>query len=117
MGILVEAYHKFFVAEGRVYVIVLPLAGTAVEVRQVIGGSQGAQSVNEVVREALDKLLEKYQVVHICGKEKMDNLMLSVPGYKQFEYIKGELKDVFARGTYVGVPARRMVHEQNLNFG
>lgn len=67
----------------------------------VIGGSQGAQSVNEVVREALDKLLEKYQVVHICGKEKMDNLMLSVPGYKQFEYIKGELKDVFAMADVV----------------
>ena len=67
----------------------------------VIGGSQGAQSVNEVIREALDKLLEKYQVVHICGKDKMDNLMLSIPGYKQFEYIKSELKDIFAMADVV----------------
>lgn len=67
----------------------------------VIGGSQGAQSVNEAVRESLDNLLKDFQVVHICGKEKMDNLMLSVPGYKQFEYLKGELKDVFAMADIV----------------
>jgi len=62
----------------------------------VIGGSLGASSVNEVVREALPKLLEDFQVVHICGKDKMDNLMLNIPGYKQFEYVKAELKDLFA---------------------
>ena len=32
----------------------------------VIGGSQGAASVNVMVREALPKLLEEFQVVHIC---------------------------------------------------
>lgn len=62
----------------------------------VIGGSQGAQSVNVAIRESLDSLLKDYQIVHICGKDKMDNLRLSVPGYKQFEYLKTELKDVFA---------------------
>lgn len=62
----------------------------------VIGGSLGAASVNKVVREALPKLLEDFQVVHICGKEKVDNLLLNVPGYKQFEYVKAELKDLFA---------------------
>jgi len=67
----------------------------------VIGGSQGAQSVNIAVREALDSLLQDFQVVHICGKDKMDNLMLSVPGYKQFEYIKSELKDIFAMADVV----------------
>lgn len=67
----------------------------------VIGGSQGAQSVNEAVRESLDALLKDFQVVHICGKEKMDNLMLSIPGYKQFEYIKSELKDIFAMADVV----------------
>lgn len=67
----------------------------------VIGGSQGAQSVNEAVRESLDALLKDYQVVHICGKDKMDNLKLSIPGYKQFEYLKVELKDVFAMADVV----------------
>ncbi|MBR5578867.1 MAG: undecaprenyldiphospho-muramoylpentapeptide beta-N-acetylglucosaminyltransferase [Lachnospiraceae bacterium] len=67
----------------------------------IIGGSQGATSINIMVREALPKLLEKFQVVHICGKDKVDNLMLSVPGYKQFEYLKSELKDVFAMADLV----------------
>ena len=67
----------------------------------IIGGSQGASSINQVVREALPKLLEDFQVVHICGKDKVDNLMLSIPGYKQFEYIKAELKDIFAMADVV----------------
>lgn len=62
----------------------------------VIGGSLGAASVNKAVRAALPKLLEDFQVIHLCGKEKVDNLLLNVPGYKQFEYVKAELKDLFA---------------------
>ncbi len=70
-------------------------------VLMVIGGSLGAQSVNETVRFALPRLLPNFNVVHICGKEKMDNLKLSVPGYKQFEYVKNELKDLFAMADIV----------------
>ena len=40
-------------------------------------------------------------MVHICGKDKVDNLMLNVPGYKQFEYLKSDLKDVFAMADVV----------------
>ncbi len=67
----------------------------------VIGGSLGASSVNKVVRQALPKLLADFQVVHICGKEKVDNLLLNVVGYKQFEYLKSELKDIFAMADVV----------------
>ena len=62
----------------------------------VIGGSLGAANVNKAVREALPQLLTKYQIVHLCGKGKLDESLLDVPGYKQFEYIKTELKDLFA---------------------
>lgn len=65
-------------------------------VLMIIGGSQGAKSVNQTVREALPKLLNRFQIVHLCGKDKVDNLMLNIEGYKQFEYIKEELKDIFA---------------------
>jgi UDP-N-acetylglucosamine--N-acetylmuramyl-(pentapeptide) pyrophosphoryl-undecaprenol N-acetylglucosamine transferase len=67
----------------------------------VIGGSLGATNVNEAVRAALPKLLEDFQIVHLCGKDKMDNLLLTTPGYKQFEYIKAELKDLFAMADIV----------------
>ncbi|MBR1470314.1 MAG: undecaprenyldiphospho-muramoylpentapeptide beta-N-acetylglucosaminyltransferase [Lachnospiraceae bacterium] len=62
----------------------------------VMGGSQGSSAINKVVREALPRLLPDFQIVHICGKEKMDNLLLGAPGYKQFEYVRTELKDLFA---------------------
>ena len=62
----------------------------------VMGGSLGAANVNKAVREALPQLLDKFQIVHLCGKGKLDESLVNTPGYKQFEYIKTELKDLFA---------------------
>lgn len=67
----------------------------------VMGGSLGAANVNKAVREALPRLLEDFQIVHLCGKDKVDNLLLNTSGYKQFEYIKAELKDLFAMADIV----------------
>ena len=67
----------------------------------VIGGSLGAASVNQAVRDALPMLLEDFQVVHICGREKIDNMLLHTAGYMQFEYVKAELKDIFAMADLV----------------
>ena len=63
----------------------------------VIGGSSGSAAINKTVREALPKLLENYQVVHLCGNGRVDNLMLNIEGYAQFEYLKAELKDVLTK--------------------
>lgn len=62
----------------------------------VIGGSMGAVAVNQAVRSALPKLLENYQIVHLCGKGKLDASLANKKGYVQFEYVKEELKDLFA---------------------
>lgn len=62
----------------------------------VIGGSTGSRAINQTVREALPKLLDDFQIVHLCGKDNVDNLLLDKKGYKQFEYVKAELKDLFA---------------------
>lgn len=70
-------------------------------VLMIIGGSLGAENVNAAVRRILPTLLETFQVVHLCGKGKMDNLLLNTPGYKQFEYLKAELKDIFAMADIV----------------
>jgi len=81
----------------------LDLCGFSSEkpVIMVIGGSLGAASVNQIVRDALPELLKDFQVVHICGKDKVDNLLLNTKGYKQFEYVKTELKDIFAMADLV----------------
>lgn len=67
----------------------------------VVGGSLGSAAINQAVRDVLPELLRDFQVVHLCGKEKMDNLLLTTSGYKQFEYIKSEMKDIFAMADLV----------------
>lgn len=67
----------------------------------VIGGSLGAVAVNDAVRAALPKLLENFQVIHLCGKGKMDDSLEGTEGYRQFEYIKDELHDLFALADLV----------------
>jgi UDP-N-acetylglucosamine--N-acetylmuramyl-(pentapeptide) pyrophosphoryl-undecaprenol N-acetylglucosamine transferase len=70
-------------------------------VLMVIGGSLGAASINRTVRENLDALLREFQVIHICGKDKVDNLKLTIPGYRQFEFVKGDLTHLFAAADIV----------------
>ena len=60
----------------------------------IIGGSLGSVVVNEAVRGILPTLLEKFQVIHLCGKGKLDESLNNTPGYVQFEYIKKELSDL-----------------------
>lgn len=60
----------------------------------VIGGSLGSVVVNDAVRNILPQLLKKYQVIHLCGKGKVDESLKNTPGYIQFEYIKKELSDL-----------------------
>ena len=62
----------------------------------VIGGSLGAVAINNAVRNILPKLLENYQVIHLCGKDKLDASLNHTKGYVQFEYIKEELSDLMA---------------------
>lgn len=60
----------------------------------VIGGSLGSVRVNEAVREILPELLQKYQIIHLCGKDKVDESLKGTEGYIQFEYIQKELCDL-----------------------
>ena len=66
----------------------------------VVGGSTGAVRVNEAVRAALPKLLPEFDILHLCGKGKMDT-SVSVKGYEQREYCDKEMKDVLAMADIV----------------
>ena len=70
-------------------------------VLMVVGGSTGAMALNEAVRNLLPTLLKRFQVVHLCGKGKMDPTYQNVEGYAQFEYINAELCDIFAAADLV----------------
>ena len=62
----------------------------------IIGGSLGSVAVNQAVRAILPELLKDFQVIHLCGKGKVDESLKNLHGYVQFEYIQNELKDIFA---------------------
>ena len=66
----------------------------------VMGGSSGAQHMNELVRDTLDHLLNTFDVVHLCGKGKVDD-SCKKDGYVQYEYISKELPDLFAMSDMV----------------
>ena len=66
----------------------------------VTGGSLGAVAVNVAVRKALPELLKTFDVVHLCGKGKLDE-SVSMPGYVQYEYIRDEMADLFAMADVV----------------
>jgi len=67
----------------------------------VVGGSTGAKHVNEAIYDVLPELLKDYQICHLCGKGKTEAKYNKLPGYKQFEYISDEMKDLFAMADIV----------------
>jgi UDP-N-acetylglucosamine:LPS N-acetylglucosamine transferase len=70
-------------------------------VLMIIGGSLGSVAVNTAIRRILPELLKTFQVVHLCGKGNLDESLEDVPGYRQYEYIRDELPDLFALADVV----------------
>lgn len=67
----------------------------------IIGGSLGATPVNNAIRRILPSLLETFDVIHLCGKGKLDDALENTAGYRQYEYIREELPDLFALADVV----------------
>ena len=65
-------------------------------VLMVMGGSLGSVRVNSAVRAVLPQLTRDFDVVHLCGKNNLDESLTGTPGYVQYEFISEELKDLFA---------------------
>ena len=61
----------------------------------------GSAAVNGAIRDSLGELLKDFNIVHITGKDKQDNMLLTVDGYKQYEYLTDELPDLFAMADVV----------------
>ncbi|WP_186579332.1 undecaprenyldiphospho-muramoylpentapeptide beta-N-acetylglucosaminyltransferase [Aquibacillus kalidii] len=66
----------------------------------IMGGSGGARKINQAVRDQLDRLLNEFQIIHICGKGNVDR-EVEAEGYAQFEYVNEELSDLFAATDFV----------------
>lgn len=67
----------------------------------IIGGSLGSKNINDAVRGELDSLLQEYNIIHICGKGNVDEKLIDKSGYKQFDYVKDELRHLMAASDLV----------------
>ena len=67
----------------------------------VMGGSTGAAALNEAVWNLLPTLVRRFQIIHLCGKGKMNPACNGTSGYVQYEYISKELPDLLAAADIV----------------
>ncbi|MBQ5952161.1 MAG: undecaprenyldiphospho-muramoylpentapeptide beta-N-acetylglucosaminyltransferase [Lachnospiraceae bacterium] len=65
-------------------------------VLMIIGGSLGSVAVNKAVRAVLPTLLEKFDVLHLCGRGNLAPELDGTPGYVQQEFANEELADYYA---------------------
>lgn len=70
-------------------------------VLMVMGGSLGAVAINKLIRNILGRLISRFNVVHLCGKNNLDTSLMDVPQYKQFEYVSEELPHIMAMASLV----------------
>ena len=69
-------------------------------VLMIIGGSLGAASINEAVRKELSELLLHFDIIHVCGKGNRKD-ELEDPRYRQFEYVRDGLRNLYALADVV----------------
>ena len=61
----------------------------------IIGGSQGATSLNAIVRAIVPALVSSCSLIHLCGVGKRDG-SLSRTGYVSLEFVNDEIRDIYA---------------------
>ncbi len=67
----------------------------------IVGGSLGASSINQAVREMLELQDLTFNVVHQCGQGNYQHKSSQNSRYRQFEFIDKEIGDVMAASDIV----------------
>lgn len=74
--------------------------GTSKPVILVLGGSQGARKINEIITDFLPRILEKAEVIHVCGQENFAEIKKNIPeasDYHLYPFLHAEqLKHAYA---------------------
>ena len=65
----------------------------------VMGGSLGAQRINEALLAILPDLIQRFHVIHICGQGK--KISFEHPHYCSFEFLGTDLKHILALADFV----------------
>ncbi len=81
-------------------------------VLMIIGGSLGSKVINDAIREGLNDLLIKFNIIHICGKGNLEEKLKNVKGYAQFEYVNEELSHLMtAADVFVSRAGANVIFE------
>lgn len=67
----------------------------------VMGGSQGSAKINEVIKQNMEQLTSRFQLIHLCGKGNKDEFLVGKPNYIAFEYVTNELPHLMKMSNYV----------------
>lgn len=67
----------------------------------VVGGSLGAERLNEIVRAALSALTETFDVLHVCGAGKLHEQLWDRGTYVQREFVNDGWGDLLAAADVV----------------
>lgn len=75
----------------------------------VIGGSQGSQKINDILSEIIPNLVQKLQIIHICGiknytdiKKSQDSWRFQGAGnYHPFPFLYDTLRDAYAASDII----------------
>lgn len=70
----------------------------------VIGGSQGSQKINEILLQAVQKIVAKAQIIHQCGIENYEEIREETAGwsmphfenYRVIPFLRENIKDAYA---------------------
>ena len=71
----------------------------------IIGGSLGSLNLNSMIRENLHELMSKFNIIHSCGKGKIDYnyqennkeyTIYKYDAYRQYELLTDDLSDIYA---------------------
>lgn len=67
----------------------------------IMGGSQGSAKINDVVKQNIEQLTRRFQLIHLCGKGNKDDSLVGKPNYIAFEYVTNELPHLMKMSDYV----------------
>ena len=71
------------------------------QVLLIVGGSLGAEAINQVIHASIDSLASEFVVIHVCGKGNIEERLRTIEHYYQFEYIDEQWGDVLALADIV----------------
>jgi len=68
----------------------------------VLGGSQGAQTINEIILAVLPRLLEKTEIIHVCGPKQYQGLSLPLKKYHLYPFLdENQIQHAYAMADLV----------------